>query len=231
MRRAQHNGRVSPRRSFLTGLGAAAVGIGAMSTGAQAQAPAGRFQAARHPQDDWMDGLPGKHRMIIDGVTANGAGEAILFANNLYVANQSGYSLGDGDIAVIVCLRHFATPFAFNDTVWSKYGKALGGLLKFTDPKTQQPPLINLYNSAAYGMALPTFGNTLDAVIKRGTHLAICDMATHFMAEQLAGTGGNADAIYKELAANTLPNSHFVSAGVVCVNRAQEHGYTLIYAG
>jgi hypothetical protein len=29
----------------------------------------------------------------------------------------------------------------------------------------------------------------------------------------------------------TLPHSRFVSAGVVAVTRAQEHGYTLIYAG
>ncbi len=29
----------------------------------------------------------------------------------------------------------------------------------------------------------------------------------------------------------TPPNSHFVAAGVVAVNRAQERGYTLIYAG
>ena len=231
MRKAQTTGRVTPRRSFLTGLGAAAVGVGTMTAGVRAQSPAGRFEPARHAQDDWMDALPGKHRMFIDGVTPNGGGEGILFANNLYVANQGGYALADRDLAVIVGLRHFATPFAFNDAIWAKYGKAIGGLLKFTDPKTQQPPAINVYNSAAYGMALPTFGNTLDAVIKRGAHLAICDMATHFIATQLAGTDGNADAIYKECAANALPNSHFVAAGVIAVNRAQERGYTLIYAG
>jgi hypothetical protein len=222
---------VSPRRSFLTGLGAAAVGVGAMGAVARAQAPGGGFQAARHPQDNWMDALPGKHRMFVDGVSANGAGDAILFANNLFVANKNAYSLGDADLAVIVGLRHLATPFAFNDGIWAKYGKVLGAFLKFNDPKTQQPPAVNVYNSPDYGMALPNFGNTIDSVIKRGAHLAICDMATHFIAEQLAGTGGNADAVYKELAANTLPNSHFVAAGVVGVNRAQERGYTLIYAG
>jgi len=54
----------------------------------------------------------------------------------------------------------------------------------------------------------------------------------HFAAGQLAADGGgDADAIYKDFAANLVPNSHIVPAGVVAVNRAQERGYTLIYAG
>jgi hypothetical protein len=128
-------------------------------------------------------------------------------------------------------MRHFATPFAFTDAIWAKYGKAMGELLQFNDPKTKQPPTTNLYNSAAYGMALPNLGNTIDGLIKRGAHFAICDMATHFIATQLAGSSGDAQAIYKEFAANAIPNSHFVPAGVVAVSRAQEHGYALIYAG
>jgi len=39
---------------------------------------------------------------------------------------------------------------------------------------------------------------------------------------------GNADAVYKELVANLIPNSHMVAAGVVAVNRAQEYGFTLL---
>lgn len=222
---------ISARRSFITGLGAV-VAVGAGAAAADAQPSAGRFQATRHPEDDWMDTLPGKHRMFIDAATPNGAGEAILFAANLYTANKAGYALGDGDLAIVVCMRHFATPFAFTDTIWAKYGKAMSEMLKFTDPNTHQAPTTNLYNSSAYGLALPTLGHTIDALIKRGTQFAICDMATHFAAQQLAAaTGGDAQAIYKDFAANTIPNSRFVPAGVVAVNRSQERGYTLIYAG
>jgi intracellular sulfur oxidation DsrE/DsrF family protein len=225
--------RVSHRRSFLTGLGVSAVGIGALgaTVGAQAPAAGSRFQPAAHTADDWMDQIPGKHRVVIDGVSANGAGDAFLFANNLYDANQKGYGLGERDLAIIVVLRHFATAFAFTDAIWAKYGKPMGELLKFDDPNTKQPPTINVYNSTAYGMALPNFGNTIDSLVKRGTRFAICDAATHFMAQQLAGQSGNADAIYKELVASAIPNSTFVSAGVVGVTRAQERGYALIYAG
>jgi hypothetical protein len=45
-----------------------------------------------------------------------------------------------------------------------------------------------------------------------------------------SAVSGNADAIYKELTSNLIPNSHMVSAGVVAVNRAQEYGYTLLTA-
>jgi hypothetical protein len=225
--------RVSPRRSFLTRVGVSAVGIGAMSAIVDAQAPAaaGRFQAARHTDDDWLDQVPGKHRTVLDSVTADGAGNAILFANNLYQANKTGYSLADGDLAIVIVLRHFATAFAFTDAIWAKYGKPMSEMLKFTDPNTKQVPTTNLYNSAAYGMALPNFGTTIDALVKRGTRFAICDAATHFIAGQLAGQSGNADAIYKEFVAAAIPNSRFVPAGVVGVTRAQERGYALIYAG
>ena len=225
--------RISPRRSFLTGLGVSAVGIGAMSAGVAAQTPAaaGAFQPARHAADDWMDQIPGKHRIVIDAVTPDGAGNAFLFANNLYEANQKGYSLGNGDLAIIVVLRHFATPFAFTDAIWAKYGKAMAEAVKFEDPKTKQPPTVNVYNAAGYGEALPNFGNTIDALVKRGTHFAICDMATQFFSKQAAGPSGSADAVYKELVAGAIPNSAFSAAGVVGVTRAQERGYSLIYAG
>jgi hypothetical protein len=102
-------------------------------------------------------------------------------------------------------------------------------MIEFTDPKTKQAPSANLLNSTAYGMTLSNFGNTIDSVVKRGTRFAVCDMATHFFANELAtATKGNADAIYKELVANTIPNSHMVAAGVVAVNRAQEYGFTLL---
>jgi hypothetical protein len=219
------------RRSVMSGLGIAAVGValGSRPSAAQTTGAGGRFQPARHQQDAWLDAVAGKHRTFIDASTPRGAGEAILYANNLYEANKSGYSLGESDIVVVACMRHFATAFAYNDAIWKKYSKVLSMMLEFTDPKTKQAPSTNLLNSGAYGMALPNFGNTIDSVVKRGTRFAVCDMATHFFAGEIAmATKGNADAVYKELVANTIPNSHMVAAGVLAVNRAQEYGFTLL---
>lgn len=219
------------RRVMMSGLGAAAVSVtlGSARAAGQTGGGGGRFQPARHQQDAWMDAIAGRHRIFIDAATPRGAGEALLYANNLYEANKAGYSLSDRDIVVIACMRHFATPFAFNDAIWKKYGRVIGPMIEFSDPKTKQVPQTNLLNSGAYGMALPNLGTTIDTVVMRGTRFAVCDMATHFFAGQVAmAIKGNADAIYKELVANTIPNSHMVAAGVVAVNRAQEYGFTLL---
>jgi hypothetical protein len=219
------------RRSMMSGLGAAVAAFALGPRAASAQTSAKPFQAASHPEDAWLDAVQGRHRTFIDASTASGAGEAILYANNLYVANNAGYALPESDVAVVVCLRHFATAFAFNDAIWAKHGKFFSTMLQFTDPKTKQPPSTNLLNSADYGMTLPSLGNTIASVVKRGTQFAVCDMATRFFSGEIAkASGGNADAVYKELTANRIPSSHIVAAGVVAVNRAQERGYTLLTA-
>jgi hypothetical protein len=220
------------RRSLIIGAGSAVLAAGLASRSATAQ-PASPFKPARHPEDAWLDQRPGAHRIFIDAATANGAGEAVLYANNLYSAQRSAYPGGaDQDLGVVICLRHFATAFAFTDAVWTKYGKPLSAILSFTDPKTKEPPSTNLYNKTGYGLTLPNLGTTIDAVTRRGAYFAVCDTATHFLSNQIAGaTGGDAAAIYKDLAANLIPNSRFVSAGVMAVTRSQEFGYSLLYAG
>ena len=40
-------------------------------------------------------------------------------------------------------------------------------------------------------------------------------------------TGGKADEIYKELAANLIRHARLVPAGIVAMSRAQEHGYAI----
>jgi len=75
-------------------------------------------------------------------------------------------------------------------------------------------------------------GVTASAVTGRGAHFAICGMATNRIAGVIASAvKATPPEIYKELAANLLPNGHIVAAGVVAVNRAQERGYTMLSAG
>jgi len=217
------------RRKVLTGAAAAAA-VTLAPGAARAQAPASRYAPARHSQDEWLDGVPGRHRTIVDCASTASAGAGILYANNLYVANAKGYSLKEADVAVVVCLRHFATVFAFNDVVWAKYGQALSDAVKFTDPKTGKAPSTNLLDTAGYGM-LTSAGMTISSVAKRGTQFAVCDMATNMLAGLVAtSTKGVQEAVYTEFVRNLIPNSHLMAAGVVAVNRAQEYGYTLLTA-
>src|SRR5262245_28114865 len=94
---------IQTRRSMVTGLGAAVAAVALVPAAGEAQTPGTRFQPARHAQDAWLDAVPGKHRVFIDAATVRGAGEALLYANNLYTANKSGYSLPEQHIVVVAC--------------------------------------------------------------------------------------------------------------------------------
>lgn len=217
------------RRAMMSGLGG--VGVGALqltaARPAAAQTGDAPFKPTRHPQDAWINAVPGSHRTIIDTVSPRGVGEALLFSRNLFVANASGYGLKDADVAVIVCLRHVATGFAFNDAMWAKYGAQLAGGPDFTDPKTKRTPTTNLYNAPDYGL-----GFTIGLVAGRGTQFAVCSMATTRLSGLIAPVAGTTpEAVFKELTSNLIPNSHMVTAGVVAVTRAQEYGYTFLNAG
>jgi hypothetical protein len=220
---------MTARRSFLARFGAAAAALGLGGSAAYAQEsrpspaaapPDARWQPARDPKDDWYDQIPGRHRLFFDAVSPDGAAAAIRFADNFFTANKNGYGLEASEVAVVICLRHRATQFAFTDAIWAKHGAALSESDKFTDPKTNLAPTVNVYRAG------------LDAHAKRGVHFAICDMSTHRLANFIARKAeANADAIYKELTTTAIGNAHFVAAGILAVNRAQERGYAVSYSG
>ena len=213
----------------MTAVGAT-FGAGTSSVAAQSS-PESRWQPSRHATDDWFDQVPGKHRFFFDTTSPGAIAQAIAFATNYFTANKSGYGLEDSDLAVVICVRHQSTAFAFNDAMWAKYGAPLAERANFTDPKTKQPPTINVYNSTAYGPEnLANRGITVDALIKRGVHFAVCGLSTRANATFIAQkTGGKADDIFAELTSHLVGNAHVVPAGIVAVNRAQEHGYSLAY--
>jgi len=225
------------RRSFLsrlgTGLATLGAALGADTASTYAQGASDRpWQPARHAEDDWFDKLPGKHRMILDAVSGQGAGDALHFASNVLTTSKSGYGLDSGDLAVVICLRHGATAVAFNDAMWAKYSAPLSARAKLNDPKTHAPAVVNVYNSTEYGGLLSNGSATIDALIKQGVHFAVCDQSTHGYAGGFARTtDGKADAVYKELTSNLIGNSHMVPSGIVAVGHAQERGYAYAYCG
>jgi intracellular sulfur oxidation DsrE/DsrF family protein len=228
---------MTARRSFLAHFGAAAAAFGFGSAASSAATPfdaqeaaaaartaapvAARWQPARDAKDDWLEQIPGKHRLFFDAVSPEGVASALQYAGNFFTANKDGYGLEAGDLAVVICLRHRGTQFAFSDSIWSKYGAALSESETFTDPKSGQVPTANVYRTR------------LDENVKRGVHFAVCSMATRRLANYIARKieNGNADAIYKELTGNAVGNAHFVPAGIVAVNRAQERGYAVAHGG
>ena len=209
------------RRAFLSRLGAGTVAAGVAAAAATTQAQSAGtapWQPARHTQDDWLDQLSGVHRFVFDTTAPAGFDVALLYANNYFTANRNDYGLNDTDLAVVIVARHDSTPFAYNDSLWGKYGPSLVRRSGFVDPATKQPPTMNVHRTR------------LEGLLKRGVHLAVCEMATRFLASTIAAAGGaDADSVYSELTANLMSNAHMVSAGIVAINRAQERGYAFAH--
>ena len=228
------------RRSFLSRMGAGAAAFGAAfgaGSSVQAQsapnsaAAASPWKPARHAEDDWFDQPTAKHRFFLDTTTPEAFAQALTFARNFYTGNANGYRLADVDIAQIICARHRSTTFAFNDAMWAKYGATMAERANgFVDPKTKQAPTSNIYMGAGSGEESWNGAAPLDSLLKRGVRLAVCSLATRGAATAIARkSGAKVDDVFKELTEHLVPNARMMPAGIVAVNRAQEHGYTFSY--
>jgi len=205
------------RRSFLARLataGSALAAVVARPSTAAAQSSRG----PTHPADAWLDELKGQHKNIFDCVSIETGPTGWTFARNFLTANTGPiYQLKDADVNAIVCVRHLASVFGFNDAVWTKY--KLGESQKVNDggmPAVRNP-----------------HANTANDLAKRGVIVAVCGMATTRIARAVAAdTGLNAADVEADLRANLVtPTARVVAAGVIVTNRAQEKGFTYTYVG
>lgn len=218
------------RRSFLARFTAAATAAAAAfalprDVGAQPSAPP--RDVPRHPQDQWLDQLPGSHRLILDAVSPFGAVEAAMFAWNFLRTSGAPYGLKDGDHAVVITLRHNATVMALTQATWDQY------------PKLTPKPFENPINDTQAQKSILRFGTaggapepfTWDALAKRGVHFAICGAAMTRLSGQAVGQGGDAKAAYAVLEAALPANSHIMPSGITAVQRAQEYSYSYAHTG
>lgn len=231
-------GKVRPsRRVLIARLSAAAAtlgGLAALTSVARADASrpenTGSMSAA---QDEWLDKPPALHRMLFDTTTSAGLAQALAFADVYFRVNKKSYGVAPDDLAVLIVMHHFSTPFGFDDVIWSKYGKPLSDKKykqDLADPRTKKTPTLNVYNCKAIDN-LANDGVTLDSLSAQGARFAVCDVATRGIADLLAPiTHQSADALYAELTAHLIRNAVMVPAGVVAVNRAQERGYSYCLA-
>ena len=207
------------RRSFLArlaGIGTAIAGVAALPGRSAAQPSASR--GPTHPADAWLDDLKGQHKNIYDCVSVENGPQGWTFARNFLTANTGPiYQLKESDINVIVCVRHQASVFGFNDAMWAKY--KLGESQKVIEGGV--PATKNAH------------ANTANELAKRGVIVAVCGMATARIARTVAADMGlNAAEVEADLRANLVtPTARVVAAGVIVTNRAQEKGFTYTYVG
>jgi len=222
---------LTKRRRFLTGVGVVATGATlAASASAQQSRQGSGFVPARHDLDTWMDEMSGIHRAFVDSASGAGGANALNYANNILLGHREDYGGSDSDYALIVCFRHSATPFGYNDAMWEKYGEFLSRVTATSAPGSDEPMRVNPMNvdRASWGNR----GNTIDKMHAQGVRFAVCKKATRSLSSSLArSTGRTEDEIFEELTSNGVIGSHFVAAGVIAATRSQEYGYSLLSAG
>ncbi|WP_037499309.1 hypothetical protein [Sphingomonas jaspsi] len=229
---------VTDRRGLI-GAGVLAAGAaGMVGSPASAQASGG-WQPTDEKLDQWYEAQPGhRHRMVFDTVSVDQAQATLGYANNSYVATTKGYGGKPQELGMIIIMRHASTPFAYNDAMWKKYGKLFAKNLKLQGADAIRATSMNPWlardpDDGPVPKGMEDFADpSIGALAAKGARFAVCGLATEGIAMQLAGaTKGDAKAIEAELRANLVPGGNMVPAGIIAVNRAQEHGYTLAIVG
>jgi hypothetical protein len=227
--------RAIDRRNFFA-AGAMAAGapllLSPAAAGAAGVGLGGDFRPTVDTADSWMDKPGSRHRMAFDCTTPKAASAGLDFANNYIHTSVSGYGITPADLGVIVIFRHWATPYAYNDKMWAKYGGAIVKTLKLEGELAKNADHANpLFTRPSDAPAQPKgfewFDDKyLDKMIAQGVMFGVCGLATQFVAAKLAGDG-DPKPIFDELSANLIPNGHLAPSGIVAVGRVQEHGYAI----
>jgi hypothetical protein len=208
------------RRGLLGALGTMAGALVVGTRRAAAQTAPSTFRPALHDQDQWMDRIAGKHRVVCDVTTPAGVIEAFRFVGNIFEGNRTAYGVEQGDLAVIVILRHQATSFGYGNGLWAKYNAAYLEHSGYK-PESGQGAQTNPHLTAA----------GLEGFVKRGVQFGVCATASRGIIRRITTSAEGGEAIFKEVTAGLIPNSRLVPAGVIALTRAQEYGYSVLHIG
>ena len=215
-----------PRRSFVSRL---AIGIAAFGAGTGVSAALPAVAAAESPGDEmdrWFASMKGTYKAIYDCTGVSAAASGVAFARNLLKFSAEKLGTKESDNSIVVCFRHFATPFGFNDAMWAKY-PAMAVALKAEDAKTKLPATRNWL---LHELWLEQPGTDIPSVVARGVQFSICGAATEFISKLLAGATGDAKQIEADLSGNLIAGAKMAPAGVVALQRAQKAGFAYTYS-
>jgi intracellular sulfur oxidation DsrE/DsrF family protein len=216
-----------PRRGFFARFAAAA---GAASATFALPRAAEAQQAQTHDLDKWIDEARGRHKQLFDCVSKGHIAE-MQYGINFFTASTNDYGFKDEDSSLMFCLRHEATPFAYNDAMWEKY--KIGEVIDVAAPQMggrgEAPAPAD--SAAAKATKNPQI-RLITTLAGRGVRFGACALATGRYSGMFARKVGAQQAeVRADLAANLVPNCRLVPSGVVFVNRAQEKGFTYLHIG
>ena len=225
----------TPRREFLGAFttGVASLGIAAFVNPKPAAAnPVPVAEGNIHEADAWFNDIKGKHKVVFDAIRPH---EVLPFAwPRVFLLTNAATGTPEADNSVVVVLRHYAIPYAFEDRIWEKY--KFGDIVKADDPATGKPAMRNPFAKPKQGdFKVPGIGDVaigINELQASGVKFCVCDVAMTVMANTLAPMMNlKVDEVKKDWLAGLLPGIQVVPSGVWALGRAQEKGCAYIFAG
>lgn len=212
------------RREFLQ-MAAAATAIGVASALPTSSATAATGESTDFTR--WLDGISGKHKMVLD-VREPNVGAAMVWAWVYLHTAPSAYGIKESDLETVMIFRHFAIPLVLGDAAWKKY--KLGEVFKIDDPKTQKRAERNPYYAELYEPFSPDMA--LKKLLERKVKVVACDMALGFYSNLVAKQMGlKQEDVLKEWNESIFPGVTHAPSGLVAIQGAMERGCTYVYAG
>ena len=207
----------TPRRGFLQTTSAMLVGLAAWPLSGDAQSS---MVAGGNVDEQWLQGLTGKHRQLFDVATL-AAGRPLGRLANFLDAYAEAYGTKDSDVNAIFGVHGGGLPLLLNDVIWSKY--EFGKRYAEIDPQSGAPAVRNRWarESAA----------SVARLRERGVRFIACQRSIRRLSGELANGNVGAEEVRLELLGNLLPGVIPVPAMIVAVNRAHEAGLSYAYIG
>lgn len=173
----------------------------------------------------WVDKLTAPHRQVFDSPQIQD-GEALSKASLFLAGYREVYGTADGDVNVVIVIRHRAIPMVLASDVWARYD-FIGDKTKLKDPTTghtaKRNPFVGVASTDKYALIDPDA--SLDALIAHGAIVLACNLALGGFAYQVADkTKQPVDSVKAELARALLPGATLVPSGIFGVARAEEAG-------
>jgi intracellular sulfur oxidation DsrE/DsrF family protein len=228
---------INPRRKFIGNLAAGAAALGMLSIPESIKAAPSLLDDPGSDADKWFDQLKSKKHKIMFDVTSphKNPEEMMPFAwSRVFLMTNGMTGTPAKDCGVVMILRHAGIPYAFNDSMWTKY--SFGEMFGVTDPFNGKQATKNDFAKPAQGaFSVPGFGvvpigiNELQA---DGVMVGVCNAAmTVFSAIAADKMKLDGKTVLAEWKANLLPGIQVLPSGVWAVGRAQEHGCGYCFAG
>jgi len=243
----------SPRRGFLVKVASGMAALGLTALASPFKSIAGTPQqkgdkpkgapakgVMKSPADAWFDKVKGTHRVVFDATHPH---EVMPFAwPKVFLMTNAQTGSAESDCGVVVILRHDAIPYAFQDSMWSKYNFAevfkagdIGPAFQAADAATAAKVRNPFWKPALGDFKIPGIGAVdigITSLQTSGVMFGVCNAAmTVYSAVLAEKMGMKQEDVMKDWMANVIPGVQVVPSGVWALGRAKEHGCAYIFAG